>query len=191
MKEEVKITYAFPIFIKQYKNFLSNQECKKIISFSKKEKLKNHNALIGDSYSSYHEDSNILDNISLNIKNKIIDRINNYVDEWGIDNVKLTNSWVNFQKKNSKLDMHCHPKSVVSGVMFLKTDLKSSNLYFYNPNPYIYLNTIKKNTCTNYSHIRFIPNIGDMILFPSWLQHGSNKDINLSSERIVLSFNTL
>ncbi len=42
----------------------------------------------------------------------------------------------------------------------------------------------------NYGYISFKPEIGDLILFPGWLMHGSHNDINLSEERIALSFNT-
>ena len=44
---------------------------------------------------------------------------------------------------------------------------------------------------TEYSsqNVKFMPTVGDLILFPSWLEHGSDKK-NQSKERIVLSFNT-
>jgi len=36
--------------------------------------------------------------------------------------------------------------------------------------------------------IQVIPKQGDL-LFPGWMSHGSNREVNLSEERIVCSFN--
>ena len=74
---------------------------------------------------------------------------------------------------------------------FIKTDSKSSKLFFYNPNPMINFTSINVRNNYNYEWIYFTPKPKTLILFPSWLQHGSNNTLNKSSQRIVVSFNYL
>jgi uncharacterized protein (TIGR02466 family) len=83
-----------------------------------------------------------------------------------------------------------HPGSSISGVLYLKVDKNSSKIYFYNPNPYNVILRKKQHNINNYEYMFFQPEIGDLILFPSWLKHGSDVDENMSEERIALSFNT-
>jgi uncharacterized protein (TIGR02466 family) len=75
-------------------------------------------------------------------------------------------------------------------VLYLKVDENSSKIYFYNPNPYNILLKKKEHNLNNYEYVFFQPKTGDLILFPSWLQHGSHSDENMSDERIALSFNS-
>ena len=41
----------------------------------------------------------------------------------------------------------------------------------------------------SYEYYYFKPQMGTLLLFPSWLKHGSNQVINKSNERILISFN--
>jgi len=58
------------------------------------------------------------------------------------------------------------------------------------PNPYVYY-TKQLNKNNDYSRevISFHAEIGDLILFPAWLKHGSNFKENKSPKRTILSFN--
>ena len=171
-------------------NVLTKEECNEIIKYCKNIKLYNHLSLIGDAKSNHGKGHFILNNINKNIYKKILNETHEYVDNIGLNKVIINNSWVNFQKNGSRLDKHCHPDSVVSGVIYLKTDINSSKIYFYNPNPLVYFLKVKETKKNNYEYVYFKPEIGDLIIFPSWLIHGSNNDINKSKERIALSFNT-
>ena len=71
--------------------------------------------------------------------------------------------------------------SLISGIIFLQVDDKSSKLYFQNPNN-IYVK------CDD--DICITPEPGLLLMWPSWLAHGSGDDTNMSTERIVVSFNT-
>ena len=54
-------------------------------------------------------------------------------------------------------------------------------------------NSKSNNLITNTSSqiiIFNIPKNGDLLIFPSWLRHGSNHETNQTDGRIVLSFNT-
>lgn len=181
----------FPSLIKYSNNFLNKEECKEIINLTLNKKLNPHLCLKGKGKSTHDLNSNIL----INAKNYFLEKINNIINEYatdyGVKRLKLANSWINIQNKNSTLSMHSHPDSIISGALYLKVDKNSSKIYFYNPNPYLNMVNISKQTeftCENYF---FTPKTGDLLLFPSWLKHGSNNEKNNSKERIVLSFNTL
>jgi len=182
---------VFPTLIKYVSNFLNEKELNKIIEITLNKKLSPHLSLKGKATSTHGLNSDVLSNIDKNIIEKIKNKINEYAIDYGVRNLKLDNSWINIQNKNSILNKHSDPDSIVSGALYLKVDKNSSKIYFYNPNTYLtFVNVFKQTefSCENYY---FIPQIGDLILFPSWLMHGSNEEKNNSTERIVLSFNTL
>lgn len=182
---------VFPTLIKYVNSFLNKKECEEIINLTLNKKLSSHLSLKGEAKSTHGLNSNILSNIKSNIVENINNKINEYAIDYGVRKLKLDNSWVNIQNKNSILNKHSHPDSIVSGALYLKVDKNSSKIYFYNPNTYLtFVNVLKQTefSCENYY---FTPQLGDLILFPSWLMHGSNDEKNNSIERIVLSFNTL
>jgi uncharacterized protein (TIGR02466 family) len=182
---------VFPTLIKYINNFLNEKELNKIIEITIDKKLSSHLSLKGKATSTHGLNSDVLFNIDKNIVEKIKNKINEYAIDYGVRKLKLDNSWINIQNKNSVLNKHSHPDSIVSGALYLKVDKNSSKIYFYNPNTYLtFVNVFKQTefSCENYF---FTPQIGDLILFPSWLMHGSNDEKNKSKERMVLSFNTL
>ena len=182
---------VFPTLIKYITSFLSQKECNEIINLTLNKKLSSHLSLIGEAKSTHGLNSDILSNVNSNVIKKIQNKIDEYAIDYGVRKLKLDNSWVNVQNKNSILNKHSHPDSIISGALYLKVDKNSSKIYFYNPNIYLtFVNVFKQTefSCENYY---FTPQIGDLILFPSWLMHGSNDEKNNSIERIVLSFNTL
>ena len=50
-------------------------------------------------------------------------------------------------------------------------------MYFYNPNKFIDYSTKDKDTSYNFLWFNAKPEIGDLIIFPSWLSHGSGGEI--------------
>ncbi len=90
------------------------------------------------------------------------------------------------EQKPNILDFHNHPNSVVSGVIFLKADEKSSKLVFQNPLTPISPTAVSPHRET----YELTPKTGLLAMWPSYLMHGSGGSINQSDERIVLSFNT-
>ena len=102
----------------------------------------------------------------------------------------MSNSWFNVEKKNSKLEKHAHALSTLSVVIYIKVDKNSSNLIFYNPHSYVLRNTMSlRNTEYTYDYIEFKPEKGKLLLFPSWLVHGTEH--NNTHNRIVLGCNVL
>jgi uncharacterized protein (TIGR02466 family) len=192
-KEYVEI---FPTLIMHLDSFLSQEECDKIMSIVDVSKCKAHEALIGDSGSYYSDgiinNSKFLNEIdlSININNRIASVVDEYSREVGYSELRITNSWYNIQRKNSTLAFHSHPESVVSGALYIKTDSDSSMLNFQNPNNHIGFSKYKHVTKYSSEYYNFIPSNGKLILFPSWLKHGSYHR-NMSDERVVISFNTI
>lgn len=184
----MKTINLFPILLHYYDNLISEKDCQHIIFKCKKLKMKEHGELI-NSVSSHSHDSFLL-NKFFKLKKLITIKIKEYENQLGLYNSKLDNSWVNFQYEKSKLKKHTHPNSQVSGVLYLKVDDKSSPIYFYNPNPYNVILKKKEHNINNFEFMYFYPKVGDLILFPSWLSHGSHEEESLSEERIALSFNT-
>lgn len=196
----------FPTLVKQYDEFLTEQQCKEIVSYIKDDgkihEYTPHGAIKGglggiSSHSKMKNDE--VCQIEKNVPScqflsvSLQDAIHQYTADSGYAHCNLTQSWINIQRKGSSLGEHTHPFSQVSGALYLSCDDKSNKLYFYNPNQLIDSIELDRNRFTEYSYelYYFKPQIGTLILFPSWLKHGSYGEINESEERIVLSFNTL
>jgi len=185
MSSSIKVK-LFPTLLQYTNNFLNLIECKEIIKSISKRKLHEHLCLSGKARSTHKVNSSI---ITKTLREKLNIKIKEYQIDYGVNELKIDNSWVNIQNKNSILKKHSHPDSIISGVVYLKTDEKSSKIYFHNFNPYRTFVDFKKDTEFNSENYFFKPQTGDLILFPSWLMHSSDK--NKSSSRIVLSFNTI
>ena len=185
MSSSIKVK-VFPTLLQYTNNFLNSIECKEIIKSISKSKLHEHLCLKGKARSTHKVNSSI---ISKTLREKLNIKIKEYQIDYGVNELKIDNSWVNIQNKNSILKKHSHPDSIISGVVYLKTDKKSSKIYFHNFNPYRTFVDFKKDTEFNSENYFFKPQTGDLILFPSWLIHSSDK--NNSPSRIALSFNTI
>lgn len=192
----------FPTLIRVVEGFLTYEQCADIVFFmrNKKHTMLEHTALSGNAVSSHISSRpvSVLDEISIHIqscvdiKDKLQNVINDYSKEAGLPINNILNSWVNFQGKGSVLKEHVHGMSFVSGALFLQTDAQSSKLFFSNPNPHV-AGIDNKNSDNQFMWDWFSiePNIGNLVVFPSWLKHGSNHTQNNSDERVVLSFNSL
>ena len=83
-------------------------------------------------------------------------------------------------------------------IIKLDKDVKDLNIALLGFRHQLLIDVLEKNNFTNYKKLTNFnyrdvsvkPNIGDLILFPSWLMHGSDNEKNKSNERLVLSFNT-
>lgn len=173
-------------------NFINENDITNLISYIKDNKVnKTNNNFNGDVDSSFSpEPKGLLDNF-LDLKNNLNKEIKKCADMIGCDsNLEITNSWYNVQKRNSTLKMHTHANSIISGILYLKVDKNSSRLYFSNPNPILKTLHYNEYNSDNYDRYAIVPENGLLLMWPSWMLHGSDTDINNSDERIVISFNT-
>lgn len=198
MNAMVENYVVFPTLIKCVHSFLTQKQCDDIIKYSRDKEFKDHRSLTNGSVSTHFKYMTLVEDIDkevrscLGVKDKLHDVIKAYSEETGIAFKQITTSWVNFQTQNSQLLKHSHPLSCISGALYLNVDDDSSKIYFYNPNPFVEFTSWVDNTDSQYSYrvIWFKPNNGDLLLFPSWLSHGSDGDVNMTKDRAVLSFNT-
>ncbi len=186
----------FPVLIRLIDGFLTESECAEIVSKLDRGAVGPHGSLVGDAKSSFEEGLKksryVLDEIEehVKIKERIFYQINVYARDFGTRPVTLDNSWVNIQRAGSKLSFHTHPLSIVSGALYLKVDEASSKITFCNPNPLVDMMPVLQPTNFTLKTASVTPSVGGLLLFPSWLKHGS-LDPNRSAERVVLSFNTV
>lgn len=199
-KEDYKL---FPVLVSRYTNFLTNDQADSIFEYGKKLLLKPHPAWRGDAKSSHHITEDFLKDIENNVNDcrglveDLTFTLNLYSKQFGYHkDLQITNSWYNIQQPNSVLRMHVHPNSIFSAVLFVKCDSDSSHLFFYNPHHYVsYLNSALDGYIdydmgvSAYESFGFQPNVGDLILFPSWLKHGSSEHLNQGVDRMTISFN--
>ena len=94
--------------------------------------------------------------------------------------------WCNVQNTNGFNHVHTHAGSWYSGVYYLKCSDKSGEIKFTDPRPGAEF--CKYNNFISPYINKINPQIGDLILFPSWLPHlvESNCD---SEDRVSIAFN--
>jgi len=191
---DIKIHNLFPSLVTEIVDFIDEKKEKHILNIVKNNDslLKKHGAFTKNAMSS-HSELNFFKYLDNDFNEKLIKCVKIYAEQSGyeIHNI-ITNSWFNIQKNNSILLNHTHPISTISGAIYLKVSDKSSPIYFFNPNPMVNF-TRRKNENTPYSckWVCFKPKARSMLLFPSWLKHGSNFKKNKDNLRIVLSFNCI
>ena len=83
----------------------------------------------------------------------------------------LINNWAQLYNKNDFQDIHIHPNSDYSGIIYIQG---SSPTFFYDRGFDSYSYKFKKNK---------------LLLFPSDIPHQVKK-LNLNEERLIISFNT-
>tara|TARA_B100000131_G_scaffold117561_1_gene114374 strand:+ start:75 stop:629 length:555 start_codon:yes stop_codon:yes gene_type:complete len=177
----------FPVPVEYIPNAVTELEIFYLMKKVKEIKHLHHQSIKGNGFSTHnpHETYPLL---SQDIQIKL----QNYVDEYNnkVGNVPslITYTWSNIQHKDSILKEHCHPQSLVSGALYINVDDKQK-IYFHNPNPYVYSSPKEKITPYNMEHQFIKVNKGDLLLFPSWLRHGKDDEVNNMNDRIVISFN--
>jgi hypothetical protein len=195
----IEFLRLFPIPVMTFGEFLPLEQCNDIIEYCRKlPTLAPHELLTNGAVSSHTDTTSVLSDIVHNIPSckdlltNLRTAIIDFNNESGFDGNIISNSWVNFQNSGSTILRHTHPGSCISGALYLKADDNSSKLHFYNPNPFLAFShhTMKVTESTN-NWFWVTPETGKLILFPSWLGHGGHDDVNQSSERVVLSFNTV
>jgi uncharacterized protein (TIGR02466 family) len=162
---------------------ISEQERNHILEYEK-HSIKNYDNLITNSKSILQD--NIFSNLNLQIK----EHLKYYVNEiLGYDaQVRVTQSWINFNRKGTSHSTHNHNNSIVSGIIYLSP----------NPPPIVFYNIIQerdmvpvvlKQTPSN-SRTYFLNAEETMlVLFPSFIPHAVVVN-DTDTTRISLAFNT-
>tara|TARA_B100002019_G_C21192007_1_gene559345 strand:- start:187 stop:783 length:597 start_codon:yes stop_codon:yes gene_type:complete len=190
---DLNMIEIFPTSIYQFPNFIDEIERKCIFDriFDNEEMHDdNHPMLMGKSFCSFRNRKK-LNFLSNDIISRIEKHSNHYADKMGIPKVMLSSYWSIIETPGSLMKEHNHPNSSISGVIYVNVDQNSHPLVFKNPNPFIgngyYTHQNKYNTSTHEVH----PQNGDLILFPGWLEHGSDYIMNETDTRVSISFNLI
>jgi uncharacterized protein (TIGR02466 family) len=189
----------FPTPIAYTQGFLNEEEAKNLLNYCLSIKSKEHSAVTGNGVSTHHvsthhysrlfEDAMKAGVLSKAIYERLGKAILDYATVSGYKYSRITNSWCNVQNNGSGLAKHTHPKSVISGAFYLNVDKDSSPIYFHNPNTFISYFNVSNEVPHGFEWYRFYPEIGDLILFPSWLPHSSGGHKNKTNNRVAVSFN--
>jgi uncharacterized protein (TIGR02466 family) len=113
-------------------------------------------------------------------------------NRWNLDRVtpEIRNCWAIVNEKHASNTVHNHPRSMLSGVYYVRAPARSGNLFFLDPRtaPPMVAAPVTQYTPWTYERVVYEPVAGRMLLFPAWLMHGVEP--NLSDEpRVCLSFN--
>ena len=106
--------------------------------------------------------------------------------------IYITQSWINFNQKNTSHHRHKHINSIISSVIFIKGE--TCPITFYNSERNLFGNLLSFEDFTvpnenNTSQVYFNNKNGRLFLFPSTLMHSVARNKS-DVERISLSFNT-
>ena len=104
--------------------------------------------------------------------------------------LEIESCWAIVNGKLASNSVHNHPNSILSGVYYLQTPEHCGVISFCDPRPsaQVLVPPIVEFSPWTLPKISYKPQVGTMLIFPSWLLHGV--EMNLSEElRISLSFN--
>ena len=106
--------------------------------------------------------------------------------------IYITQSWINFNQKNTSHHRHKHVNSIISSVIFIKGEM--CPITFYDSERNLFGNLLSSEDFTapnenNNSRVYFNNQNGKLFLFPSTLMHSVERNKS-DVERISLSFNT-
>ena len=141
-------------------------------------------------------DNYVLNNkILKNIKKEIELRLKDFMDKiiQPKNNVKLyiSQSWFNTTSQNQFHHLHSHPNSYLSGVLYFDADPRVDKIFFNRKqDPKVTLK-VKKFNAFNSKSWWYPIQVGDIIIFPSFVPHYvAQKQNDENNKRCSLAFNT-
>jgi uncharacterized protein (TIGR02466 family) len=132
-----------------------------------------------------------LENLS-EIKKFIESNIRLYFDEIVCSNKSIepfiTQSWVNFTKEGEYHHKHSHSNSILSGTFYINADVTRDKIYFFK-DTYQIIDIVPDKFNQYNSSSWWVPvKTGDLVLFPSRIQHQVDT-VSGYEERISIAFN--
>ena len=108
------------------------------------------------------------------------------------DDMKIINHWININDYKSFNRRHRHTNAVWSAVLYIQVPENSGVIRFYNPaHDEMQYEWSKVNQFTHFNSAiwRITPEPGDLFIFPAWLDHEVEPNMNQNEERISIAFN--
>ena len=175
-----------PIYFSNLGRKLSREEFE-IITKYKKETYEN--AGNTTSLDTYVLENKSLKNLKKDQNKKVIDYFSEVVCTNDSIIPYITQSWISYTEANQFHHRHNHPNSYVSGVFYINTDKEVDKIKFFKEDSFKRIELeCKKFNEFNATSWSCPVETGDVILFPSTLNHGVDKKKGTNT-RISLSFN--
>jgi len=134
---------------------------------------------------SYENRNMFLDNTPM-LKNYVTKHVKHYIND---AELFIAESWVNIGSNASYQEPHEHLSSFISGCYYHKTSTADGDIVF-NCNDKLLRQLMRRSTNNDNNLIRYSPEVGKIILFPSYLTH--HVTINQTdNERISVAFNVM
>ena len=199
MEKSVKVNFSlFPTLVAYHNGVLAYEQSVDIFKLCKTKHAAEHALLIGDASSTHDLKSDVLSEVEQlpsckGLVLRLTKLCNEYMRDYGnpVD-VEIGNSWFNFQQVGSRLTNHVHANSFLSAALYINVNPKVDKLVFETPNPHTAVfNPHPPEGRAPFSDELFYvgTNPGSLVIFPSWLKHGSNGAVNQTEDRLVVSFN--
>ena len=134
--------------------------------------------------------------IIVEFKKNILEHINNYSKQFNFNKkLKIENSWININSYKDSNQQHTHPHSFFSGVFYIKAPKESGTITFINPAKNL-MEWVFDGKITDYNKLNssiwsFEPEENVLFIFPSFLEHKVEPNMNETEKRISISFNTV
>ena len=177
--------FPYPVYFATLERELTKKELKTIKAYKTKTYKNFGNTTSNDTYVLENKP---LQNLKKYLNKTVIDYFNEVVCTDNLIVPYITQSWINYTATNQFHHRHSHSNSYVSGVFYINADKEVDTISFYKLNqPAIELHKTKYNIFNSNSW-RYPVQTGDIILFPSSLEHAVDKKKETNT-RISLSFN--
>jgi len=175
-----------PVYFSKLERALTKEELKIINKQQEKTRKNDGNTTSKDSYVL---ENKTLKNLKKDLHTKVMDYFSEVVCTDSSIIPYITQSWISYTETNQFHHRHFHPNSYVSGVFYIAAQKEVDSITFYkaNADETIKLEVTKYNIF-NAKSWWYPVNTGDIILFPSSLEHGVDKKKGTNT-RISLSFN--
>jgi len=143
------------------------------------------------------QSNNLNNNIFDSLKKEIETNGNKFANYIGLKTpLKISNIWININEYKDSNDSHTHPHAILSGVYYVKTPKNCGHIQFTRPEMNVFHfdwnnNTIKEKTTYTSPKSIIESKENNLLLFPSWLTHSVDLNLNKKEERISISFNLI
>jgi len=101
------------------------------------------------------------------------------------EELAITEAWMTNTHKGEYAHVHDHKNNTLSGVIYVQSTRDTGDLFFPHPHPILHHTPWLEHWPDHYT---VAPETGTVVLFPSWLQHGTRTNTT-DHTRISLSVN--
>ena len=178
----------FPIFPDPIlKTGLSDEVPKDVLDCA----FENHKDLLWSTTNHLSENMNVIKGLSIEkqINKKLTEYVNTVYKPKNKISVYITESWFTYTHPGHWHHKHSHTNSFLSGVYYVNCNKNDSIIFFKEDKTLINIEATEQNDFNSRSWIVPVSN-GDLVIFPSYIEHSVDKNAHEKNTRISLAFNT-